>query len=100
MKIIAKVSSTAVLVEMNRSEISRIHGQNYDSDYSKFNDAWMSVGSEMNLDALCSTLDALRSLDAAKVDNVKKYMETALAQVNQCKTNLEALLLFDKLAET
>jgi hypothetical protein len=59
----------------------------------------MKVGHEINLDALCSTLDALRSLDKVKVDSAKDNLERALTMVAQCKTNLEALMLFDKLKD-
>ena len=97
MKIIAKIDNERVLVELTRTEISRIHGQAY--DYTKFSDHWMAVGAEMDLNALCSTLEALRQLDSAKIENARKQLEQAMAMVSQCKTNLEALMLFDKLKE-
>lgn len=99
MKVIASINSDTVLVELSKKEIARIHGQYYDMDYSKFDAGWMKVGHEFNLDALCSTLDALRTLDKSRVDNAKDSLERALTMVAQCKTNLEALMLFDKLKD-
>lgn len=99
MKIIASINPDTVLVELNKKEIARIHGQYYDLDYSKFDSNWMKVGHEIDLNALCSTLDALRSLDKVRVDSAKDQLERALNMVAQCKTNLEALTLFDKLKD-
>lgn len=99
MKIIASINTDTVLVELSKKEIARIHGQYYDLDYSKFDSGWMKVGHEIDLNALCSTLDALRSLDNSKINNAKDQLERALSMVAQCKTNLEALTLFDKLKD-
>ena len=97
MKIIAKINSDTVLVEMNKREIARLHGQSY--DYTKFNEKWMEVGGEFPIEEVVSVLDAVRNLDSRKIDSIKIDMERALATVAQCKINLEALTLLDKLAE-
>lgn len=84
------------IAELSETEVAWVQG--YRNIYSN-NYRGPDAGDEINIEQFVSTSAFVRELDSERLENISNYLSESLARVNDARTTVQALTLFETLKE-
>ena len=97
MKIIGKTDN-GWLLEASKDDVALMMGFRYSHD-SGFNDANVTIGTEMYLAKMAATSEFLRIIDKEKLKEVKNRVSYIIDDIDRAIATVTELTLFEKLKE-